>query len=266
VLVTVPRCLRQGVAGRVGAAQGMPMGVFGRGAQGGGPAGQPRKPVEPVGDEAVLAGQPGNRRERGGRGQVPGGGTGARQGAEPGRPEGQAVAEFGDSWEGRLGREQGADGVAHPDHAMGGPGGDAWQQARPPGRKHVAPWPLGELVGEVDCPVADAPAVAAEGLPPGRVRDRLGRSRQVCQPEDVAVQPSVHVDLKAAAADDLHHHRPMVSQPVVAAFVAAEFRAVAVQPLVRLAQDCGARRVHGNQADGQPLLAATIRLWPNLCS
>src|SRR5262249_9937077 len=126
--------------------------------------------------------------------------------------------------------------VADPDHAVGGGGGDAGQQPRPPGFQRLAPGLPGDLALEEGGPVGDPPRITQRFLPAGTYRPAA--ARELLQPPHVHITPPLHPVCVPMAHHRLSRHRPMVGQPAI------ELRPGGVQPLVCLIKCPGHARFH----------------------
>jgi hypothetical protein len=205
--------------------------------QRGGPARQVGQLPEPIADAALL---PRDHRRvfENGRGPARAARRGeVRNGLPAGGPIGQCLRQLLEAPGGGALLAQGAHGMAHPDHAVGGPCGDAGHQARPPGGQHLGPVRLGELPAEPLWPVAH-PAVVAERLAPVVAIDRVEPARLVVQQRLVHVEPVVDRVGAAMPRKGFHRHRAVVGEPPVRALGPES-----VQSFVRLVQNF----VHGPQ-------------------
>lgn len=119
--------------------------------------------------------------------------------------------------------------MADADHAVGGAGSDAGQQAWPPSRKHLPPRLIGQLPIEEVEPIAGAYRVA-ERVSPLVGGDRLDPPWSLLQLVRVPVQPSVDDRGVAVPGQRLNGHGRMVGEPPI------PFRSEVLYPLQGLVE------------------------------
>lgn len=198
------------------------------------PALEVDQPVEPARHRATLVGDSGHPGERLGGVEGAGGRECGRDVPRSCGPEGETGPELADGWGGLVSGEQRPGGVTGADQAVGRAGGDAGQQARPPGGQNLLPRLFLEPAAVVVGPVAD-PAEVAQRWRPGVVGDRLGGSWELVEPGQVRRDPGVDGLGESPTGQHLDGHRPVVGE-VAAPFWAGD-RSVRRPP--REPRSCG---------------------------